>query len=126
MLDIYIKPGDSVLDIGGGPGRYSLYFAQKGCDVTLLDLSENNVAFAKKKAAEAGVKITAYSGNALDADKIISGIFDHVMLMRPMYHLLDEEDRVCAVNSALKLLKTGGTFYFPLGRGHLLYGQRHP
>lgn len=110
MLDRYIKPGDRVLDIGGGPGRYSIYFAQKGCDVTLLDLSENNAAFAKNKAAEAGVKITAYSGNALDADKIIGGTFDHVLLMGPMYHLLEEEDRVCAVNSALKLLKTGGIF----------------
>ena len=39
MLDRYIKPGDSVLDIGGGPGRYSLYLAEKGCDVTLFDLS---------------------------------------------------------------------------------------
>ena len=35
MLDRYIKPGDKVLDIGGGPGRYSFYLAHKGCDVTL-------------------------------------------------------------------------------------------
>jgi hypothetical protein len=28
MLDRYIKPGDRVLDIGGGPGRYSLYLAE--------------------------------------------------------------------------------------------------
>ena len=31
-LDRYIRPGDSVLDIGGGPGRYSLYLSEKGCD----------------------------------------------------------------------------------------------
>lgn len=37
MMDRYIKPGDRILDIGGGPGRYSLYYAQKGCDVTLVD-----------------------------------------------------------------------------------------
>lgn len=24
MMDQYVKPGDSVPDIGGGPGRYSL------------------------------------------------------------------------------------------------------
>ena len=39
MLDRYIKSGDTVLDIGGGPGRYSLYNAEKGCNVTLMDLS---------------------------------------------------------------------------------------
>lgn len=30
MMNRYIKPGDSILDIGGGPGRYSLYFARQG------------------------------------------------------------------------------------------------
>lgn len=28
MMNRYIKPGDSILDIGGGPGRYSLYFCK--------------------------------------------------------------------------------------------------
>jgi SAM-dependent methyltransferase len=62
-----------------------------------------------KKAAEAGVNIKACVGNALDASKIIGGTFDHVLLMGPMYHLLEEEDRICAVNEAIKLLKAGGT-----------------
>ncbi len=39
MLDRYIKSNDKVLDIGGGPGRYSFYLAEKVCDVTLFDLS---------------------------------------------------------------------------------------
>lgn len=39
-LNRYIKPGDKVLDLGGGPGRYSLYLAELGCAVTLADLSE--------------------------------------------------------------------------------------
>ena len=29
MLNRYIKPGDKVLDVGGGPGRYSIYLAAK-------------------------------------------------------------------------------------------------
>ena len=49
MMNRYIKPGDSILDIGGGPGRYSLYFAGRGCDVTLLDLSSSNVNFALRR-----------------------------------------------------------------------------
>ena len=27
MMDKYIRPGDRVLDIGGGPGRYSVYLS---------------------------------------------------------------------------------------------------
>ena len=50
FLERYIKPGGRVLDIGGGPGRYALWLSQKGCDVTLLDLSPANVRFAREKA----------------------------------------------------------------------------
>jgi S-adenosylmethionine-dependent methyltransferase len=56
-LNRYMKPGDKVLDLGGGPGRYSLYLAELGCDVTLADLSEKNVKFALNKAKELGLQL---------------------------------------------------------------------
>ncbi len=57
MMERLIRPGEHILDIGGGPGRYSIYFAQRGCDVTLLDLSEGNAAFAREKAAQMGLPL---------------------------------------------------------------------
>jgi len=111
MLDRYIHVGDKVLDIGGGPGRYSLWLAEKGCDVTLLDLSEANVAFAMERATECALTIQAISGDAREADAIVHGQFDHVLLMGPMYHLLEEADRITAVKAALNLLKPGGVIY---------------
>jgi len=111
MFSRYIKPGDKVLDIGGGPGRYSLYLAGKGCDVTLLDLSEANVAFAKECGRELGLSINAVCGDAREADALVNGQFDHVLLMGPMYHLLEEADRITAVKAALNLLKPGGIIF---------------
>lgn len=111
MLDRYIKPGDVILDIGGGPGRYSLYLAQKGCDVTLLDLSPENTKFAVQRAIEQGLTIKTISGDAREAHKLAPGQYDHVLLMGPMYHLLEETERKDAVNTALKLLKSGGILY---------------
>ena len=111
MLDRYIMPGDKVLDIGGGPGRYSLHLAGKGCDVTLFDLSPENIRFAKERAAEQGLTIKTVAGDARETDKLVAGQFDHVLLMGPMYHLLREADRVTAVNAALKLLKPNGIIY---------------
>ena len=111
MLDRYIKSGDKTLDIGGGPGRYSLRFAEKGCDVTLFDLSPGNIKFALKRAAEQDLNIQTITGDAREADKLVGGKFDHVLLMGPMYHLLEEADRVSAVNAALNLLKPGGLVY---------------
>lgn len=111
MMDKYVKAGDSVLDIGGGPGRYSIYYARKGCAVTLAELSQGNVDFAKTKAAEAGVNFPAYAVNCLELDELGLGQFDHVFLMGPLYHLQSEEDRVEAVNVALRRLKPGGNLY---------------
>ncbi len=111
MMDQYIHPGDSVLDIGGGPGRYSIYYAKKGCPVTLTELSQGNVDFAKVKAAELGVTFPAYAVNCLELDALGLGTFDHVLLMGPLYHLQQEADRVEAVNAALRHLKPGGKLY---------------
>lgn len=112
FMDRYIKPGDTVLDIGGGPGRYSLYLAEKGCDVTLFDLSSANVAFAKTKAEELDLPLTAMQGDACYVDTVLPGqLFDHVLLMGPMYHLLEEGDRIQSVQVALALLKPAGKLY---------------
>ena len=111
MFDRYIKTGDKVLDIGGGPGRYSLYLAAKGCDVTLFDLSPENIKFAKEQAAEQNLPLKTICGDARIADKLVDNKFDHVLLMGPMYHLLEEPDRITAVNAALNLLKSGGIIY---------------
>ena len=100
MMDQYIQPGDTILDIGGGPGRYSIYYAKKHCGVTLVDLSSGNIALAKEKAAESHVDIQMYVGNCLDLDAMALGTYDHVFLMGPLYHLTDAADRKRAVELA--------------------------
>jgi len=108
FLDRYIRPGDRVLDIGGGPGRYALRLAKQGCEVTLLDLSPVNVRFAKDKAKEQNLNLRAVEGDARTTDEAVQGPFDHVLLMGPLYHLQTEADREKSVNAALRLLKPGG------------------
>ena len=111
MLDRYLKPGDKILDIGGGPGRYTMYLAQKGCNVTLLDLSPENTKFAAEEALRQNLTISTITGDAREADTLATGPYDHVLLMGPLYHLLEEPDRIKAINAALKLLKPGGLFF---------------
>jgi len=111
MLDKYIKPGDKVLDIGGGPGRYTFYLADKNCDMTLFDLSPENINFANNKSLELNLPIKTVCGDARIADKLVNEQFDHVLLMGPLYHLLEEPDRIMAVNAALNLLKPNGVIF---------------
>ena len=109
FLARYIKPGDRVLDCGGGPGRYSLWLSEMGCDVTLFDLAEENVKFGLAKADELGLKLGGIAGDARKVRELVEGEFDHVLLMGPLYHLTDEADRRMAVNSCMDCLKVGGT-----------------
>ena len=126
MMDRYIQPGDSILDIGGGPGHYSIHYAKQGHTVTLLDLSDENVRFAKKKARQYSVKIRALQGNALDLSGFADDSFDIVFLMGPLYHLLSEEKRICAIREAERVLKPGGYLFcsFILMFGGVIYGLR--
>ena len=113
LLERWIaRPRSRILDVGGGPGRYSLWLASLGHDVTLVDLAEENVALARRKADELGVRIRGF--HAADARRLSSlglGSFDCVLLMGPMYHLLEEGERAKAVEEALGRLEPGGLLF---------------
>jgi S-adenosylmethionine-dependent methyltransferase len=101
-----------VLDIGGGPGRYSIALAKMGYAVTLLDLSSGSLDFARGKAAEAGIELADYlHGDALDLSAIPGESYDAVLLMGPLYHVLAEDDRRRAVLEARRVLKPGGPVF---------------
>jgi S-adenosylmethionine-dependent methyltransferase len=127
MMNQHIKAGDRILDIGGGPGRYSIYYAKRGCDVTLVDLSEENINLAKEKANEENVNIAMYAENCLNLDAMPLGQFDHVFLMGPLYHLTDIEDRKKAVQLAIQKLKPNGILYcsFILSFAGVLYDLKN-
>lgn len=111
-LASYLQPGSKILDVGGGPGRYAFYLASVGHEVTLLDISSKNVEFAEAKAQELALPLAGYiHGNALDLEQFETDSFDAVLLMGPMYHLIEEQDRMQALDEALRVLKPGGVLF---------------
>lgn len=126
MMDKYIKNGDSILDIGGGPGHYSIHYSLKEHDVILLDLSEENIKFAKNKSRQYKTKLKTIVGNALDLSQFENESFDIVFLMGPIYHLMDEKDRIKALEEAKRVLKKGGYLFtsFILMFGGVIYDLR--
>lgn len=108
----FIPPNSRILDIGGGPGRYSIELAKAGHRVILLDLSSRNIELAREKAREFGVQIVEFvHGNALDLSRFADASFDAVLLMGPLYHLTDPADRDLAIREALRVLAPGGVFF---------------
>jgi S-adenosylmethionine-dependent methyltransferase len=106
------RPPARILDCGGGPGRYAIELAGRGYEVVLFDLSAGNLDLARQKAAEAGVMLAAtVQGTALDLGCFADGEFDAVLLMGPLYHLLEESERRQALAEAHRVLKVGGPLF---------------
>jgi S-adenosylmethionine-dependent methyltransferase len=106
----YLPPASAkILDIGGGPGRYAIELTRQGYEVSLLDLSQNNLALAGQKAVSAGVKIAqTVHGNALDLSAFATESFDAVLMFGPLYHLLQVPERLQAVREARRVLRSNG------------------
>ena len=112
FLDQYIV-GDNleIFDIGGGPGRYALYLAEKGHKLTLLDLSRKNIEVAKIESKKLNIEFESYiHGDVLEMDQEDEK-YDVVLLMGPLYHLLKEKDRKIALEKSLRVLKPGGLIF---------------
>jgi len=102
----------ALLDIGGGPGRYAIALSKQSYQVTLLDLSANNIALARQKAVEAGVILAdVIHGNALDLTSIADAHYDAVLLMGPLYHLFTAAERLQAIHEAKRVLKPSGRLF---------------
>jgi ubiquinone/menaquinone biosynthesis C-methylase UbiE len=106
------SPPARVLDCGGGPGRYAIELAHRGYEVTLFDLSSPCLRLAEAKAAEAGVALAGYEqGTATDLGRFPAESFDAVLLLGPLYHLLEEEERRRALAEARRVLTPGGLIF---------------
>jgi 2-polyprenyl-3-methyl-5-hydroxy-6-metoxy-1,4-benzoquinol methylase len=94
LMDKYFPERGAVCDIGGGPGRYTIELARRGYQVTLLDISEQELKLARSELERSGLE--AYQiiiGDARNLGELITGKFDAALLMGPMYHVINEEER---------------------------------
>jgi SAM-dependent methyltransferase len=112
-LEAYLPPAPArVLDCGGGPGRYAIRLAQRGYAVTLFDPSPENLAFARRQARAAGVDLQSYDqGDAAGLSRYAAGSFDAILMMGPLVHLLELQQRQRALGEARRVLRPGGTLF---------------
>ena len=87
IVERHLPPAPAVVaDIGGGPGRYSLWLAERGYTVhhrDLIDLHREQVA---ADAAARGVTIDSAIADARALDLPDASV-DAALLLGPIYHL---------------------------------------
>ena len=110
LLERYLPaPSSEVIDVGGGPGRYAIWLANRGYRVHLVDAVPLHVEQAQEAfatAARSG-QADARVGDARTlpfADESA----DAVLLLGPLYHLSDRADRVGTLAEAGRVCKPGG------------------
>ncbi len=99
-----------ILDIGGGPGRYSFWLAKKGYDVHLIDLTPLHIEQAKRTSTPEK-RLSSYNvGDGRDLN-FEDSFADSALVMGPMYHLTEHSDRIKALTEARRVVKTGGLLF---------------
>jgi cyclopropane fatty-acyl-phospholipid synthase-like methyltransferase len=103
----YFKPG-KVLELGCGPGRNAVYFAEQGCEVDAVDLSAEALAWAKQRAEEKNVSVHLINQNIFELE-VEEGAYD-IVYDSGCFHHIAPHRRMTYLNILNKALKPDGFF----------------
>lgn len=84
--------------------------ARQGYDVDAVELVEHNIeVFHKNTQSNENISIT--QGNAMDLSVFPDNKYDITLLLGPLYHLYNKEDKQQALHEAIRVTKPGGVVF---------------
>jgi ubiquinone/menaquinone biosynthesis C-methylase UbiE len=138
LIERFLPPAPAtVLDVGGGPGSYALWLAERGYEVHLRDPVPLHVEQANAASQDASrPRASAIVGDARELDHPDDGV-DALLMLGPLYHLTEADERARALTEAGRVLRPGGRMlaaaisrFAPaldgLGKGFLLDPEFEP
>lgn len=123
MLDI--APPSRILDLCCGFGRHSLILAERGFEVTGLDISRSFLDYAKRKADERGVMIALEQRDMREIQH--EQEFDAVINLFTAFGFFDTEDEDLKVlQGVVQSLKPNGQFVIDtLNRDYVIHSGQY-
>lgn len=109
LANISLDKSAGIIDLACGTGRHSIHFAERGYNVTAVDLSDNLLNIASKAAGCQGLKINFVNG---DLRKFcITSKFDlAVNLFTSFGYFETDDENFSLFSNAYELLNDGGYF----------------
>lgn len=102
-----LRAGQTLLDVGCGPGRHALALAARGVDVVGLDASPDFVALARQAAADRSVPARFVLADVRDLDA--DGEYDALIcLCQGGFGLLGGRDDVTVFRHLVRAVRPGG------------------
>lgn len=105
---IRIKRSARVLDVGCGPGKWTILFAKRCSSTTAIDISPNMIVLAKENAKRHNLKnIDFHIMNAATLS-LPDGAYDLVNCVTVLQHIFNDDDWEKAVHEMVRVAKIGG------------------
>lgn len=110
IITRYLPPPPAVvLDIGGGSGIYACWLAKMGYEVHLVDPVELHIKQAKEASGQQPAHpIASVSLGDARTLRFASMSADVVLLLGPLYHLIDKSERLLALSETYRVLRNRG------------------
>ena len=109
-IEKYVTPGNHILEIGAGTGRYSHALARQGHAIDAVELVEHNIEIFRKNT-QPGENITITQGNAINLSAFSDNTYDITLILGPLYHLYNVTDKRQALREAIRVTKPGGIVF---------------
>jgi ubiquinone/menaquinone biosynthesis C-methylase UbiE len=109
LIQRYLPPPPgTVIDSGGGAGVYSCWLASLGYQVHLIDPVARHVEQARVASKQPHHQLaSAEVGDARHLPHADQSA-DAVLLLGPLYHLVERDDRIACLREAYRVLRPGG------------------
>ena len=122
MVAVEVPKSSTIVELGCGNGRDSLYFASQGLRVCAVDLSQQAIKACSAAAKRSGLGHAQFSVGSLARSEDISALFESarnvagsgevIGYSRFVMHSINDEQEKLFLNSIAEAMRNGEKIYF--------------